>query len=1006
MTDIAARFTKKISEGLEQTRNGLHDGLFTAYSDEPNWGIAHRILIPAFGPLSIRNMFDDMHDMATQLAMKLARAGPDYVMDAADDFTRLTLDTIALCSMDFRFNSFYTDKLHPFVAAMAAFLSESSARGSRPAMIAPLYRAKNKKYFEDIEVMRGTANEVIQHRRTHPSDRKDLLNSMLNGVDSKTGGKLDDSCVISNLITFMIAGHETTSGTLTFAFYELLNHAEAYEKAQKEVDDVIGKNPVTVDHLSKLKYLNAILRETLRLHGPVGSLPLTPLEDTVIGDKYAIGKGETVMVILQRLHEDPNVWGDDALEWKPERMVDEKFNALPKNAWRPFGNGARACIGRPFAWQEAVLVLAMLLQNFNFQMDNPSYTLAIKQTGTIKPKDFYMRASLRHGYTATQLEYTLRGYHAAVGPGEVSDVHPTPNPSSDKSKKLMNLFYGSNTGTSEAFAGRLATRANNRVFTTSVKTLDSAKEHLDKDALNVIVASSFEGEPADNACHFVAWLQGLKDEESPLKDVPYIVFGCGHSDWTATYQKIPKLCDAKIEACGGKRIAPRGEANAANGDMFSEFEAWEDDVFWPSIDKNYGGDETASAETADAGLHIEVSHTRASIRSDVSEAKVLSKKLLTSENAQSRKMTIEIQLPTEQDYRTGDYLAVLPTNHKDNVSRVMKYFGLNWDCNLKVSGINSSILREGLSISAQDLFTGYIELTQPATKRNITALIEAATNPETKQTLSSPDFTKDIAETRTSVLDLLEKFPDIHLPLGQFLSMVPPMRLRQYSISSSPVVNPGTCTLTFSILDAPALSGQGIYHGTASNYLSTLEKGDILHVAVKPSSAAFHPPLDVEKTGIIMLAAGTGIAPFRGFVQERAAQIVAGGHRKLAPAVLFYGCRAPDEDDLHADEMAEWERAGAVRIFKSFSKLPKASDGCKYVQDRLWMERELVRQMWRDGGKIYLCGSGALGVAVNRCIGEIYAEGMKSQGVDVGEEEVRLLLERIRRERYAVDVYD
>ena len=988
-----------------QTRNGLHDGLFTAYPGEANWGIAHRILMPAFGPLSIRSMFDDMHDLATQLAMKLARAGPEYVMDAADDFTRLTLDTIALCSMDFRFNSFYKDEMHPFVAAMAAFLSESSARGNRPGVVAPLYRAKNKKYFEDIDVLRSTANEVIQQRRTHPTERKDLLNAMLNGVDPKTGSKLEDSCVISNLITFMIAGHETTSGTLSFAFYELLNNAEAYQKAQKEVDDVVGKDPITLDHISKLKYLNAILRETLRLHGPVGVLPLTPVEDTVIGGKYALKKGETVMVVLQRLHEDPKVWGEDALEWKPERMVDEKFNALPKNAWRPFGNGARACIGRPFAWQEALLVLAMLLQNFNFQMDDPSYTLAIKQTGTIKPKDFYMRAALRHGYTATQLEHILRGGPSAADAGKTSDVQPTTAPSAGKGKP-MNLFYGSNTGTSEAFATRLASSANNRGFSTSVNTLDSAKENLDKDALNVIVASSFEGEPADNACHFVAWLEGLKDEDSPLKDVPFIVFGCGHSDWTATYQKIPKLCDTKIEACGGKRIAPRGEANAANGDMFSEFEAWEDDVFWPSINKSYGGGESAPPE-ADAGLHIEVSHTRASLRSDVSEAKVLSKKVLTAESAASQKMIIEIQLPTEQEYRTGDYLAVLPTNHKDNVSRAMKYFNLNWDCNLKISGINSSILREGLSLSAHDLFTGYIELTQPTTKRNVTALIEAATNNETKQTLQQildTSFTKDIVETRTSILDLLEKYLDIHLPLGQFLSMVPPMRLRQYSISSSPVVNPGTCTLTFSILDAPALSGQGIYHGTASNYLSTLEPGDILHVAVKPSSAAFHPPLDVEHTPIIMLAAGTGIAPFRGFVQERAAQIAAG--RKLAPGVLFYGCRAADEDDLHADEMAEWERAGAVKIFRTFSKNPDSSEGCKYVQDRLWKERELVRQLFRDGGKIYLCGSGALGAEVNKRMGEIYADGMKSQGVHVSEEDVKELLERIRSERYAVDVYD
>ena len=84
------------------------------------------------------------------------------------------------------------------------------------------------------------------------------LNAMLNGVDPKTGDKMNDESVIDNLITFLIAGHETTSGMLSFTFYYLLKNPNAYEKAQQEVDDIIGKNPITVEHLSKLPYLNAV----------------------------------------------------------------------------------------------------------------------------------------------------------------------------------------------------------------------------------------------------------------------------------------------------------------------------------------------------------------------------------------------------------------------------------------------------------------------------------------------------------------------------------------------------------------------------------------------------------------------------------------------------------------------------------------------------------------------------------------------------------------------------
>jgi len=146
--------------------------------------------------------------------------------------------------------------------------------------------------------------------------------------------------------------------------------------------------------------------------------------------------------------------------------------------------------------------------------------------------------------------------------------------------------------------------------------------------------------------------------------------------------------------------------------------------------------------------------------------------------------------------------------------------------------------------------------------------------------LAGKDFEKEIANKRLSVLDLLEEFPSATLPLGDFLTMLPPMRIRQYSISSSPLDDPTTATLTWAVLDTPSKAGTSKrFLGVASNYLSSIEEGDRIHVAVKPSHGAFHPPSDIENTPVIMFCAGTGLAPFRGFVQERAKQIEAG--RKL-----------------------------------------------------------------------------------------------------------------------------
>lgn len=193
------RFKKDVRGVLYQVREGIHDGLFTATGpEEENWGIAHRVLMPAFGPMPINDMFDDMHDIICQLAMKWARHGPTEPIMVTDEFTRLALDTLALCSMDYRFNSFYHDELHPFIEAMGAFLLESGNRARRP-LPAIFYREAERKLAENIRIMRKTADDVLKARREHPSDRKDLLAAMLDGVDKRTGKKMTDESITDNL---------------------------------------------------------------------------------------------------------------------------------------------------------------------------------------------------------------------------------------------------------------------------------------------------------------------------------------------------------------------------------------------------------------------------------------------------------------------------------------------------------------------------------------------------------------------------------------------------------------------------------------------------------------------------------------------------------------------------------------------------------------------------------------------------------------------------------------
>lgn len=234
---------------------------------------------------------------------------------------------------------------------------------------------------------------------------------------------------------------------LSFTFYYLLKNPSAYERAQAEVDEKIGKGPITVDHLSKIPYLNAVLRESLRLSPTAPSVGLTAKKDTVLDGKYPVKAGAPIVALFPMIHRDPAAYGEDAEEFRPERMLDEEFERRNKefpNCWKPFGNGMRACIGRPFAWQEALLVLAILLQNFNFSMDDASYQLQIKQTLTIKPKDFYMRAHLRNGISATSLEKSLASATASEAPA--SGVQQVRKEKAAKGKPMV-IYYGSNTGT-------------------------------------------------------------------------------------------------------------------------------------------------------------------------------------------------------------------------------------------------------------------------------------------------------------------------------------------------------------------------------------------------------------------------------------------------------------------------------------------------------------------------------------------------------------------------------
>jgi hypothetical protein len=169
-------------------------------------------------------------------------------------------------------------------------------------------------------------------------------------------------------------------------------------RAYAEVDRVLGTDPSVPPNYTQvhqLQYITQILKETLRLWPTApGFTRHCYADETVIGGKYKISKENPLTVLTPMLHRDKSVWGEDAEEFKPEHFSPEAEQSRPGNAYKPFGSGQRACIGRTFAMQEATLVLGMILQRFQL-IDHKHYQLKIKETVTIKPENFKIQIKPR-----------------------------------------------------------------------------------------------------------------------------------------------------------------------------------------------------------------------------------------------------------------------------------------------------------------------------------------------------------------------------------------------------------------------------------------------------------------------------------------------------------------------------------------------------------------------------------------------------------------------------------
>ncbi|CDO27799.1 cytochrome P450 [Mycolicibacterium porcinum] len=384
-----ARFCKHVGPDIEALRIVGGDGLFTAYNHEPNWHKAHQLLMPAFSQAAMRRYHGVMFDVADELTDRWdQRADRGETVDVSADTTRVTLETIGRCAAGYSFRCFQDDAMHPFVSHMVSALLGADRLGVLRETFLPafMYRRYERRVRNDAKYLHDLADDIVATRRGRPAgSHDDLLQIMLES-------DLDAANIRYQLINFLIAGHETTSGALSFALYYLSQHQDVFARARAEIDEVWGGQArPEFEKIAKLRHVRRVLDESLRLQPTVPAYYRAARQGTVLAGIHPMRKGDWALALTSTLHRDPR-WGPDPEAFNPDRFAPEQMRARPGGLYKPFGTGERSCIGRQFALHEAVLMLAVLIRRYELAAE-PGYTLQVQERLTMMPSGF--RLALR-----------------------------------------------------------------------------------------------------------------------------------------------------------------------------------------------------------------------------------------------------------------------------------------------------------------------------------------------------------------------------------------------------------------------------------------------------------------------------------------------------------------------------------------------------------------------------------------------------------------------------------
>lgn len=390
------RFRKYVGGPIVEIRYAVHDALFTAFDREESWGIAHRIIAPRLSPQAVAQWFTEIRTITSELIENWNGPGAGTKISAIGELNRLNLEVTTMTLYGKRLNSL-SGAEHPMLQAMEDATSEAMKRPTRLSLLNWL--VYGNKFKTATATMRKYAAELVEYRKANPTPRQDVLAALLEGNDPETGKSLTDSQVIDEIVSMPI-GSSTAPCLISSAIYFLLKNRHAITLVREELDSVIGVDEFKVEHLSQLKYLEAVVRESLRLSFAAPGFNIEPIPSkdkspVLLGaGKYQINHNQAMIIVLAGVNRDPTIF-EEPLAFRPERMMGDSFNKLPSGVKKWFGNGKRECIGRHWAWQFNMVVLANLIREVDFDEVDPGYTLEQDGWFNLRPVNFFVNAKPR-----------------------------------------------------------------------------------------------------------------------------------------------------------------------------------------------------------------------------------------------------------------------------------------------------------------------------------------------------------------------------------------------------------------------------------------------------------------------------------------------------------------------------------------------------------------------------------------------------------------------------------